>query len=65
MGVVGLEPTYREDQYELFVEAGRFYRPLPLHSQINLSMQNRNINYLYYKLKIRQNYNRTVIPTYD
>ena len=31
--VVGLEPTYREDQYELFVEAGRFYRPLPLHSQ--------------------------------
>ena len=33
MRVVGLEPTYREDQYELFVEAGRFYRPLPLHSQ--------------------------------
>ena len=32
--VVGLEPTYREDQYELFVEAGRFYRPLPLHSQL-------------------------------
>ena len=32
--VVGLEPTYREDQYELFVEAGRFYRPLPLHSHL-------------------------------
>ena len=27
---VGFEPTYREDQYELFVEAGRFYRPVPL-----------------------------------
>ena len=32
VGVVGLEPTYREDQYELFVKAERFYRPLPLHS---------------------------------
>ena len=27
---VGFEPTYREDQYELFVNAGRFYRPVPL-----------------------------------
>ena len=33
-GVVGLEPTYREDQYELFVKAERFYRPLPLHSHV-------------------------------
>lgn len=27
---VGFEPTYREDQYEQFVNAGRFYRPVPL-----------------------------------
>lgn len=27
---VGFEPTYRKDQYELFVNAGRFYRPVPL-----------------------------------
>ena len=32
--VVGFEPTYREDQYELFVKADRFYGPVPLHWQI-------------------------------
>ena len=36
MPVVGLEPTYRKGQYELFGDAGRFYRPLPLHWQIIL-----------------------------
>lgn len=34
VGLVGFEPTYWEDQYELFVEPGRFYRPLPLQSRI-------------------------------
>ena len=27
MPVAVLEPTYRESQYELFVDTGRFYRP--------------------------------------
>lgn len=34
--MVGLEPTYREGQYELFVNAGRFYGPLPLHWRISI-----------------------------
>ena len=41
--VVGLEPTYRKGQYELFVDAGRFYRPLPLHWQFRFSRLSRTV----------------------
>lgn len=37
MGLVGFEPTYWEDQYEQFVEPGRFYRPLPLQSRYKIA----------------------------
>ena len=36
VGVVGLEPTYRESQYELFVDAGRFYRPAAVTLAISI-----------------------------
>ena len=41
--VEGFEPTYREGQYELFVDAGRFYRPLPLHWHIVWAGEDSNL----------------------
>ena len=36
MPVVVLEPTYRENQYELFVDAGQFYRPAAVTLAISI-----------------------------
>ena len=45
--VVGFEPTYRRDQYEQFVKADRFYRPLPLHWQeVRLTIH--PLKYIFY-----------------